>query len=621
MEKDLGNKKNIFLRILSAIWGWIKRHKVLTIILVIVLALVIYIAYVVGQAKKILENNSFDMATVETRDLSNTISATGKIVGVDKKTITAPLTGVEVLEVNVEVGDKVTEGQVIAVLDSSKLEDNLDIASKQLAVTESNTQLGINGAYRTYDNAQISRNVDAEKADTNIARAWDDYAKACSQADEAGKKYNDAIHARESAQGELNRLSGEKTVTNNAYNDWQARYKEKLDTVVEGLETIGICETDINLLKSYDVATISGCVMKATKYSQVPDETADPTEFASYLSVGLSDFRKTNGEFITEISTIDGYVSSLKTFAEGYSTDIAEAATLEASYSTAEASYKAAKSSEEAAKASYESACNSANKLLQTYYDMINAKDATLRADDMNVASSRDNYTTTKNNASVGTLSTEQNIEDMKSQIEDCTVKASISGTVTAVNVAVGDKYAGTAIVTIEDESKYQVSAQIDEYDIPKIKLGQEVIIRTNGTGDTELKGEVSYIAPHATASASSSAVTYEILIDVLTPNDDLKMDMTAKISIVTESKKACKCLPGDAIQTDDEGGQYVEIFNANATMGEDGTLQYERIYVKTGMVADYYTEVISDELTDDLQIVIPAEYDNSLYDLSMELN
>ena len=186
-------KKNIFARIFGAIWRWIKRHKVLTVVLVLLIALVIYIISVVNKAKEFLNNNSFDFGTVEVRDLTNSISATGKVVSLDKKNAQGGVAGVEIVELNVEVGDYVEEGQVIAILDSSEIQENIDIAKKQLNASEANNSIGVNGAARSLNNAEVNRDKDAEKADVNIARAWDAYVNAANAAKEATDKYNNAV--------------------------------------------------------------------------------------------------------------------------------------------------------------------------------------------------------------------------------------------------------------------------------------------------------------------------------------------------------------------------------------------------------------------------------------------
>ena len=60
----------------------------------------------------------------------------------------------------------------------------------------------------------------------------------------------------------------------------------------------------------------------------------------------------------------------------------------------------------------------------------------------------------------------------------------------TAVNVEVGDTYNGNVIAVIDNVDSFDIT-EIDEYDINRIAVGQEVIIKTNATGDEELSGVV----------------------------------------------------------------------------------------------------------------------------------
>ena len=48
-----------------------------------------------------------------------------------------------------------------------------------------------------------------------------------------------------------------------------------------------------------------------------------------------------------------------------------------------------------------------------------------------------------------------------------------MNGVITKVNFEKGDLYNGSIIMTIEDDSSYEIEAHIDEYDIGKIKEGQ----------------------------------------------------------------------------------------------------------------------------------------------------
>lgn len=614
-------KKNIFARFFGAIWRWIKRHKVLSVILVLLIALIIYVVNVVNKAKELLNNNSFDFATVETKDLTNSVSATGKIVGLDKKNAQAGITGVEFTEINVEVGDYVEAGQVIAILDSSDIQENIDIAKKQLNASEANNSIGVNGAARNLNNAEVNRDKDAEKADVNIARAWDAYVNAANAAKEATDKYNNAVNARKNAENALNNANNSYNATQSTINSVTTEFSNTLNTLRTYLNDQLAAAQTADPTGTYNIDDTCEALLNQANISS----------FASNTLTGPA-FSKTGADFgIGDPSTIDGYLNTMVECSANYQLAVAAPAS---DVGAANASLSAAKATEETLKAAMDAADSTADSLWNSYNDMIRAKEDTRRMDDSTVATAADSLNTTRNTAAVSNLPSKQNIENLEEQLEKCTVTAPMSGTVTAVNFKKGDKYDGvTPIIVVEDESAYQVSAEIDEYDISKIEVGQKVQIRTNGTGDLELDGKVVSIAPHATtlpasmgAATSSANVTYNILIDILTPNNDLKMDMTAKIVIITDSKEKCKCIPIDAFQEEEESGRfYVEIYDpadpTKMTVTEDGKIEYEKLYVEKGMESDYYAEVISDELTEGTQIVIPSEYDNSLYDLTMEFN
>lgn len=119
---------------------WIKEHKKVCIIIAIVVVVVIAIIIgVVSGGKKQMDSNE-ETATVEKRTLMESVSATGTFVAADEEKITSDTTGVEVLAVNVEVGDRVSAGDVIAVLDGADLQDNLADAKESLADTNEQTR-------------------------------------------------------------------------------------------------------------------------------------------------------------------------------------------------------------------------------------------------------------------------------------------------------------------------------------------------------------------------------------------------------------------------------------------------------------------------------------------------
>lgn len=154
---------------------------------------------------------------------------------------------------------------------------------------------------------------------------------------------------------------------------------------------------------------------------------------------------------------------------------------------------------------------------------------------------------------------------------------APMSGTVTAVGVETGDNYQGEEMFEISDCSNLQVSTTVSEYDIAKVKKGQKVVILTDATDDTELQGTIS----------------------MNDKNENLRVGMTAKCSIILEEAEDVYAVPYDAIHTNSNGDTVLYV--------QDGTSQKE-VSVTKGMESDYYVEVSGDELSENLQVIIPSD-------------
>ncbi|MCR5000831.1 MAG: efflux RND transporter periplasmic adaptor subunit [Lachnospiraceae bacterium] len=151
-------------------------------------------------------------------------------------------------------------------------------------------------------------------------------------------------------------------------------------------------------------------------------------------------------------------------------------------------------------------------------------------------------------------------LEEQEDKLDDYVITAPISGTVTKVNVEENNSFAGGDLVTIQDCSTLYISTEIDEYDIPNIQIGQSVKFKTDATRDDELDGVIDEIAATATAAAQGQAsnnATYAVKVKVLTPDDRLKLGMTAKLSIITNEIQDVLTVPYDAV-VDLGDGQFV---------------------------------------------------------------
>ena len=308
----------------------------------------------------------------------------------------------------------------------------------------------------------------------------------------------------------------------------------------------------------------------------------------------------------------------------------AEAKRLEQLITEYQMKYSTAQETERNLKSIYDQAISSVNNAYDAYERQLQSQEDAIRNGSSTLQNRQDNVTSSQLSASTSGISDRQQIDRYQEQIDACNVTAPISGIVTTVNLEAGDRYNGGAIVTIEDISSYEVTVEIDEYDISKIKVGQKVVIKTNGTGDLELEGKVISIAPRATAGAN---VTYTVKTSIDTSCEDLRMDMTAKLSIIISSKENVLTVPYAAVQTAEDGSFYVEVVDENAgadavgsgqpdgAPGEGGNaampgvLPTRRIPVTKGIESDYYVEISGEGIEEGLEVIVPA--DDSLDDLS----
>ena len=252
---------------------------------------------------------------------------------------------------------------------------------------------------------------------------------------------------------------------------------------------------------------------------------------------------------------------------------------------------------------------------------------ATGQLNNMNVATSYD--------SAISTL--KEQVKSLNRQIANGTIKARTSGTVTEVNAKAGDTYLGTPIASVEGIETLMLTAEVDEYDIPDVSVGMPVKIKTDATRDEELEGEVAFVALKASGSSSSSSLgalssltggadmsgctaassdaTYTVHIALKEQNERLRIGMNAKISIITDSVKDAWSVPFESVQTDEDGREYIEVEEEKKVDGKKTTTK-RKIPVTTGIEGTYYIQIMSDELKEGMDVIVPESQDNSMEEL-----
>ena len=266
-------------------------------------------------------------------------------------------------------------------------------------------------------------------------------------------------------------------------------------------------------------------------------------------------------------------------------------AALEAARLEADAADKA----HQAAKAISDAAADAANAQFFVLKSATKAHHDLQRSYEQTVANAQSSITSAKNSRATNELSLstdaqEKQINTIEEQLGMSEVTAPISGIVTAVNYKAGDKYAQGPILTIQDTSAYRIRAYVSDYDIADIAVGQKVLIKTRATGNTEFEGVVSFVSPTAApAVAGSSDATYEVRIDIREPQERLRLDMAASLSIIVDEHPGALTVPYNAVQTAEDGSTFVEVKQA------DGS--FATVPVTVILESNYYTEVAGEGL------------------------
>ncbi|MCR5279632.1 MAG: HlyD family efflux transporter periplasmic adaptor subunit [Lachnospiraceae bacterium] len=528
----------------------VKTLTILGVIAALVIGAVLWIRHTGNELKKALETATQESAVIQRRDLVSVVAATGKIESLESAELTPAVSGVKINKIYASVGDYVHKGDVIAELDDSTIKDNLEIANNNLSNAQKSANLNINSANRRVSEAEANRDASRLDMDKRISEAEENLAKYKDLRDQAENLYNKAVESRKEIEQNYGPVAG-------AYSN--------LETVRNQIESLKL---------QIDSAGEDGDYIK-------------------------------QAELTAALRILEASVPSLERARDD----------AEAKYGlllTLSNALTAAQNAENAQLANYNSYITQVESLESSLESLKKSSEDTERANESTIASSKDSLQSAKLSANSGVEQTKLQISTYEEQIEACVVKAPFDGVVTLLPVKEGDTYAGRSIATIEDISRFVVNTEIDEYDIGKIKLGQKVAIKTNGTGDEILDGTVTKIAPRATNSMSGT-VTYTVQVSVDTKNDALRLDMTAKLSIILEDADNVLSVPYDSVYTDeDDGRSYVEVIDGVT----DDKWDTHRVYIEKGIATDYYVEVRSTELSEGMEITVSREA-SDVFDLS----
>lgn len=215
------------------------------------------------------------------------------------------------------------------------------------------------------------------------------------------------------------------------------------------------------------------------------------------------------------------------------------------------------------------------------------------------------------------------NLEQQQKELEDYRIVSPIDGIVVEKNAKAGDTINNkdnNVLMVVADMSKMVFSMDIDELDISKVKIGQNVEVTADALPGKKFEGKVSNIA--AEGQSSNGVTTYEVEVTIENYGE-LRSGMNVNAEILVQNKENVLYLPMAAVQKS-KGKTFVFVKNSNdlkntsvknntqtlkssSKQSEAATNVNDRIMkqVEVGINNDQYIEIVSG-LTEGEEVLLP---------------
>lgn len=629
--------KNFFRSIGKFLWA----HKFLLIIFV--LALVFLMASMVKGMflkKKGTEISSNQVIILKKGDVVNSINENGKVVSSTSTDIFAEKDS-PVSSINVKVGDEVKEGDIIATLDSSAIDE--EIAKKKASARANNKTVGagIAAAKKRLDEAVENRsngtNAGIVAAKASVEQSLDAYKSAQKTYEDyknsLEKQYNPEIIGEKNSRENL--AYGEKSSQlkyNQLINDFSDNKKKssenrvlaedcnsRIDAIQSRIDDLTRKSTDIGIRMSDVQNEISDIGSKGQSYkeqgSEVNKNEAKKLEDdikskrqelnsltryqeeikieLSKLSDELASAKSQKEKYTSEADALDKEIDSQRKNLDQMSIDIEKAH--DDLKSDADKSIKASQARDDQLK-TYKLAMDTAENSYKAA--LVSLKSAQTSADN-EISMLRDALNSA--NANSNNLD-EVELKYLNEELEKTKIRALKDGTITKIDAKEGE-VPKSAIARIETVNKLKIESLIKEYNVKDVKIGTKVIITSDALGDEEFEGKVSFINPtpeDLDPNSQSKDVNYKTEIDISKEDSEkLSPGMSLRVKYILSEEEDTYHVPTTAIFNRD-GKDYV------LALKKDGNNTYKiaNVEVKKGLENDFETAIKGKDLKRDMKVL-----------------
>ncbi len=194
----------------------------------------------------------------------------------------------------------------------------------------------------------------------------------------------------------------------------------------------------------------------------------------------------------------------------------------------------------------------------------------------------------------------ELQLEQAENNLANAELTAPFDGVIGRLGAKAGEIIAtGSPMVTLVDLSAFRIEVEVDEVDIGQVEIGDQVTVFVDSLPDTEIPGEIEFIAPVPTSVEGVVSYPVRIILDA-TNAPTLRAGMTANVDITTEVRDDILIIPNRMVIIDRTNGQ---LFAERQTL-----TGIEQVQITVGLRNEEFSEVTSGLNEGDTIVIRPNE-------------
>lgn len=496
-------------------------------VIIAVIIVVIVIAAEYGRSKDSKKPIYTTIAANE-KTITQEVSVTGQVKPTEKIDLAFEKGG-KISAVSAQVGNTVSKGQVLVILDNSDIratlaqeEAALEVQKAKLAELKRGTRLEqiqistnkVANAQKAVDDAKTSLENIKQKADVDLANLYD----------EAKDVLTDSYAKSDAAVNTTINSLFFNTTSNNP----------TLTFTVTNLQL----KIDAENKRTQAGNAVLAIKAKTTTYpTAYPDLDKTLKDVKSQLAI-IQDFLSTLKNALNQTAglsaaTLDTYKTSVDTASSSINTAVTNINSQEQDIAT-------------------QSALNK-NNISTAQTSLTTAENTLLSAQDQ-LALDKAGSTSEQIAAQAAAVKqAEASIQNVQSQLEKTILTSPINGIITKQDAKVGEIVSmNTPLVSLISEANFQIETNVPEADIAKIKINDSAKVTLDAYGN-DITFEARVIAIDPAETIIEGVATYKVTLEFTTSDDHIKSGMTANITVMTAKIEGAIAIPQRAVITKDD--------------------------------------------------------------------